>query len=274
MQAANRLQKTLRTGSGVAYGTWQMFPGTHLSRAIARSGFDWILVDTEHGNLEDSAMHESINAIAGCGVSPIVRVPAAEGWMVKRALDAGAHGIMVPLVSTAEEAMKVVSYSKFPPMGVRGFGSPFSMGAFGVSTAVEYLQQANESLLTVVQIETKQALENVDEIAAVEGIDVLFVGPFDLGNSIGHPITSENIHPELQAGIKKVLDAANRAGKRSGIYCTGGEQARMYVEQGFHMVAVAADTVAVESFFSASLKTARGGDSADDVEKSTGPFDR
>jgi 4-hydroxy-2-oxoheptanedioate aldolase len=127
-------------------------------------------------------MHDSIHAIASCGVSPVVRIPANEGWMVKRALDAGAHGIVVPLLYTVEDATKLVQTAKFPPVGQRGFGSPFSMGSFDVKgklTGYEYMTNANDNLLTIVQIETKEAFENVEAIAAVPGIDVLFVGPWE-----------------------------------------------------------------------------------------------
>jgi 4-hydroxy-2-oxoheptanedioate aldolase len=161
MQNANRFQKALRTGSGLSFGAWQMLPGSNLSRAIAKTGYDWVCVDCEHGNIADSQMHECVNAIAACGVSPIVRIPANEGWMVKRVLDAGAHGVVVPLLYTAEDAKKLVQAAKFPPLGQRGYGSPFSMSAFGDPSGLEYLQQANEGLLTIVQIETKEAFENV-----------------------------------------------------------------------------------------------------------------
>jgi hypothetical protein len=115
-------------------------------------------------SLPDSEMHESVHAIASCNVSPIVRIPANEGWMVKRALDAGAHGIIVPLLTSVEEAKKLVQAAKFPPYGKRGFGSPFSMGAFdmkGDLSGFDYMKNANDNLLTVVQIETKEALECV-----------------------------------------------------------------------------------------------------------------
>jgi len=107
--------------------------------------------------------------------------------------------------------------------------------------ASDYLQQANDALLTMVQIETKEALENVDEIAAVPGIDVLFVGPFDLGNNIGHPIIDGKMHENLHAAIARVLKAANSAGKKAGIFCTSGEQSKGYADQGFHMISVATD---------------------------------
>jgi 4-hydroxy-2-oxoheptanedioate aldolase len=205
-------------------------------------------------------MHEAVPAIAACGVSPIVRIPDNQGFLVKRtcltipktldeadryptgALDSGAHGVLVPLLYTAEDAKKLVLSAKFPPQGQRGFGSPFPMERFHPDLgAGDYLQQANDAILTMVQIETKQAVENVDAIAAVPGIDVLFVGPFDLGNNIGHPILDGKMHDNLHAAISKILKAANTAGKKAGIFCTSGEQAKGYSQQGFHMISVATD---------------------------------
>ncbi|KAL1862216.1 hypothetical protein Plec18170_001041 [Paecilomyces lecythidis] len=205
-------------------------------------------------------MHEAVAAIAATGVSPIVRIAANEGWMVKRALDSGAHGIVVPLLYTADDARRLVESAKFPPVGRRGFGSPFAMGSTGNVTGVEYLQQANDALLTIVQIETKEALENVEEIAKVPGIDVLFVGPWDLGNNIGRPVLGA-FHDELSAAIERIRKAAADAGKRSGIYCVGGEAAKKYADQGFHMISVVADAVALPSYLSNALETAQGGKS-------------
>ncbi|KAL1962867.1 hypothetical protein VTN77DRAFT_9142 [Rasamsonia byssochlamydoides] len=260
MQAANRLLRALRTDSGVSFGAWQMLPGANHARFMARSGYDWICVDTEHGNIADWQMHEAVAAIAAEGVSPIVRIAANEAWMVKRALDTGAHGIVVPLLYTADDARRLVESAKFPPQGRRGFGSPFAMGPTGGVSQFEYLQTANDSLLTIVQIETKEALENVEEIAKVPGIDVLFVGPWDLGNNIGRPVQGE-FHEDLNAAIERIRKAAVDNGKRAGIYCVGGEAARKYAEQGFHMISVVADAVALPTFLSNALETAKGGKS-------------
>lgn len=143
---------------------------------------------------------------------------------------------------------------KFPPQGSRGFGSPFPMGSFGSGlTQLEYLRQANDSLVTIVQIETKEALSNIDEIAKTPGIDVLFVGPFDLGNSIGHPIDGE-MAPELKESIARVLRSANEAGKACGIYATSGAQAQNYAQQGFHLISAATDVSSLSSSMTAALK--------------------
>jgi 4-hydroxy-2-oxoheptanedioate aldolase len=258
MQEASTLGKSMLSGKP-SMGLWQMIPGSNVSRVMARCGPEWILVDQEHGNIDDGAMHEAVAAIAACGVSPIVRVPDNQGWMVKRALDAGAHGILVPLLYTPEDAKRLVSSAKFPPTGQRGFGSPFPMERFHPSlSSGDYLQQANDALITMVQIETKEALANVEAIAAVPGVDVLFVGPFDLGNNIGHPIIDGVMHENLHAAIQKVHDTAKAAGKKSGIFCTSGEQGKKYADMGFQVISVATDMMILPQALTGALYAAKG----------------
>lgn len=129
-------------------------------------------------------------------------------------------------------------------------------GAKGVYQ-VEYLQQANEALVTIVQIETKEALANVKEIAETPGVDVLLIGPFDLGNNIGHPILGE-MHEELKSAITRIHNAAQAAGKRTGIYCTSGQQAKEYADRGFHMISAVTDVATLGAAADAALKAARG----------------
>jgi 4-hydroxy-2-oxoheptanedioate aldolase len=187
MQNANVLLRKLNTDKGHSFGAWQTFAGAHLSSTLARTGVDWVLIDCEHGNIGgmlaeifhrgllftkttlDNEMHDAVRAVASCDVSPIVRIPENQGWMVKRALDAGAHGILVPMLRSIDDAKKVVLNAKFPPRGIRGFGSPFSTGAFNTRPRLndwDYLTNANDSLLTIVQIETREALNNVRHQAA------------------------------------------------------------------------------------------------------------
>ncbi|KAL4744482.1 hypothetical protein BDW72DRAFT_208976 [Aspergillus terricola var. indicus] len=218
MQAANRLQKALKAGAP-AFGAWQMLPGTNLTRTICRSApnIDWLLVDLEHGNVSDDGMHEIIAAAAACGASPIVRVAEGQHWMIKRTLDAGAHGIMVPMIETVDDARRVVEYSKFPPRGKRGFEPLLVVDKF-VSTGangkirqlagVEYLQQADEGC----------ALENVDAIAAIDGIDVLFIGPLISG-----------LRSRAVDAILRVYRTGRRNGKAVGVYCDTGEQGKTVV---------------------------------------------
>ncbi|KAI9172044.1 Cysteine and histidine-rich domain-containing protein [Paramyrothecium foliicola] len=262
MEASNKLKSAFKEGR-TSLGMWQMIPGANVSRILARTGVDWVLVDCEHGNIDDGAMHEAVPAIAALGASPLVRIPDMQSWMIKRALDSGAHGILVPLLRTVDEAKQLVQSAKFPPRGKRGFGSPLAMERFNpVPTFTEYLQQANDALLTMVQIETQEALEAVDEIAAVDGIDVLFIGPFDLGNNIGYPILNGAVAPELKDAIKKILTAARKAGKKCGIYASSGEQAREFKEQGFDMMNVATDHTILEHVVNQQLSIAQGGQQA------------
>ncbi|OBT54090.1 hypothetical protein VE04_06255 [Pseudogymnoascus sp. 24MN13] len=244
MPASTRLREALAKGE-TSLGMWQMLPGANISRILASSGIDWVLLDCEHGNIDDQTMHDAVPAIAALGVSPIVRVPDMQGWMVKRALDSGAHGILVPLLRTAEDARRLVRNTKFPPQGLRGFGSPIAPERFSLSLT-GYLLEANSMLLTMAQIETQEALDNVDEIATVDGIDVLFVGPFDLGNNIGYPILDGIMVPQLKVAISNILVAAHNASKKAGIYCTGGEQAKQFTDLGFDMINVATDYSALQ----------------------------
>lgn len=204
-------------------------------------------------------MHECVAAIAACGVSPVVRVAEGQHWMIKRALDAGAHGIMVPLIRSVEDAKKVVNYSKFPPTGTRGLGSPFSMEKFSHEISqMQYFQEANEGIVITVQIETAEALKCVSEIAAVPGIDVLLIGPYDLGNSIGHPVLKAEFDPELKDAIAAIHKAAQDAGKKTAIFCGDGKTARSYADQGFNMVNIMTDVGALGRSFAGASEEAQG----------------
>jgi 4-hydroxy-2-oxoheptanedioate aldolase len=202
-------------------------------------------------------MHEAVVAIAKEGVSPLVRIAANEAWMVKRALDSGAHGIVVPLIYTVEDAKRLVSSAKFPPQGNRGFGSPLPVQCFNDESLGYYLQNANSTLQTIVQIETASALEHVREIAALPGVDCLLIGPFDLGNNIGRPILGE-MHQELKDAIEKIKEAAHAEGKKVGIYTNSGAEAKVYADRGFDMISILTDQMALTAAFSQSLATANG----------------
>ena len=268
MQTANHLLTTLHK-SHPSFGAWQMLPGPNLTRTICRSSPNliWLLVDLEHGNISDDSMHEIVAAAAACAVSPIVRVPEGQQWMIKRALDSGAHGILVPMLESVQDARDVVRYSKLPPVGCRGLESLLAVEKFVQQyrneeggmvvrelSGAEYAEQANESLVIAVQIETKAALENVREIAAVPGIDVLFIGPFDLGINIGHPISGSGVmDAELVDAIQTIHEAAQAAGKKTGIYCDSGEQAREYADRGFCMMSAMTDMVGIRKVFGQSF---------------------
>lgn len=156
--------------------------------------------------------------------------------------------MLVPLIRSRADAEAVVQACKFPPLGARGFGSPFPMQTFSPTlTAADYLEQSNESLITAVQIETQEALNDVFSIADVPGIDILFVGPYDLGNSIGRPVKDGKMHAELEAAITRVLEAATAAGKVAGIFCSSGAEALKFQHLGFRMINVTTDVACLLS---------------------------
>ncbi|KAJ3867690.1 Pyruvate/Phosphoenolpyruvate kinase-like domain-containing protein [Lentinula novae-zelandiae] len=244
-------------------GSWLMLPGASLARMVAQMGYDFVLVDCEHGNLADADMHASVGAIAAQGVSPVVRIPAPENWIVKRTLDTGAHGILCPMMSTSEEARKLVSYAKFPipksqstpdtTSGIRGVGSPFAPAVFG-QRMDDYIASANRNTFIAVQIETVEGLENCEEIARVDGIDMLFVGPNDLCSSMGYPALEHASITEVQDAVQRVLSAAKAAGKYAGMFCTSAEQVQARYKQGFDFMNLGADVVALAMWNAAELE--------------------
>lgn len=216
-------------------GVWLTLPSTAVARTLASAPYvSWVLVDAEHGLINDTFFYDLNNTIASCGASPIVRIPSEEPWLAKRALDSGAHGIMVPLANSAEAVRKIVSMTKYPPDGIRGFG-PMYTHATGKLEA-EYKETANQDLLVAVQIEHPNAVKEIEEIVET-GIDIAFIGPFDLAVSMGVEFGGE----EHEEAIAKVLAACQKAGKAAGIYCVDGRQAKKRFDQGFQMASVTAD---------------------------------
>ncbi|KAK7409082.1 hypothetical protein QQX98_008743 [Neonectria punicea] len=257
----SRLRESLERAKdrrGPSVGQWLEFPGYTLARTIASLGEDWVLIDCEHGNIDDNNMYLQVGAISSSGASPIVRVPAGEPWMIKRVLDAGAHAIMVPMCETKEQAEAIVRAAKYPsdswPQGLRGTGAMFAPAAFN-QTGRDYLLRANDNVMICVQIESRKALENVEEIANVEGIDMLFIGPNDLASSLGYFAYNHASIPEVQQATDRILRATLDAGKYAGHFALSAEIAAQRYNQGFHFVNCGADIVAVTAWMSTEMGT-------------------
>ncbi|GLA86100.1 hypothetical protein AtubIFM56815_010350 [Aspergillus tubingensis] len=258
-----RLQASLERATarqGPSIGQWLEFPGYSLARTVAPLGADWVLIDCEHGDIDDKAMYLQVGAVSSAGVSPIVRIPSSEPWMMKRALDCGAHAIMVPMCETKEQAEAIVRGCKYPssqwPQGLRGAGAMFAPAAFNQSGR-EYLTHANDNVVIIVQIESRMAVENCAAIAAVPGIDMLFVGPNDLASSLGYFALDHAQIPEVQEATDRVLQAAKGAGKYAGHFALSADVAAAKYHQGFDFVNFGADIVALTSWMSAELTSLR-----------------
>ena len=214
--------------------------GSSISVEIAgQCGFDWFMIDLEHGSGNWEILGRQLQALNGSPTAPVVRLPANQPVLFKRALDMGASGVMIPQIGSVQEARQAVASLRYPPEGIRGAaGSPRAAG-FGTNFS-EYFSRANKDLITVIQIERKEALDCIDEIAAVDGVDVLFIGPLDLSISLGIPMQFD--HPLFLEARKKVVKAALLAGKAPGITTPNADQLQEVIDLGFTFLAVGGDT--------------------------------
>jgi 4-hydroxy-2-oxoheptanedioate aldolase len=236
----NHVKARLRAGEP-SLGAWLALPGVPVARALARVGFEWLTVDMEHSAQDPALMAQTVAAIAeGEGCAPLVRVPNNRVEWFKWALDAGAWGVIVPMVSTRAEAEQAVQWSRFPPVGTRSIGGIFAPYSFRASRD-DYMARINDEILVVVQIESVQALDNLDAILSVPGIDVAFVGPNDLHAQMHLPPSSEGAEPAFVAALEQIKQAARRHGVPLGIYSSSGEAAAARIREGFQMVCATSD---------------------------------
>lgn len=238
-------------------GLWLGLPQASSARLLARLELDWLLIDTEHAPIDRRTLAHMVAAVAEAGgPAPLVRVAQASAENIKQALDAGAYGVLAPMINTRREAGQVVAWARFPPEGQRSFGSAYAGLAFGLSSG-EYLRQANAHTLAMIQIESQAALGNLDEIFSTPGLDLAFVGPIDLSISLGLEPLPENPHPRFQEAIQEIIRAGRAHNLPLGIYCSSGPAAAGRIRQGFLFVNVASDTGAMLRGVQAELEASR-----------------
>src|SRR5919107_3001430 len=218
-------------------GPWLMAAAPATAEALGYAGFDFLVVDMEHVPIEISDLAGILRAIGCTPADAVVRLAWNDQVLVKRVLDAGAQTIMLPFVQNAEEARQAVSYAKYPPEGVRGVAAVHRGSRFG--RAADYLKRANDGVAGIVQLETPEAIERLPEIAAVPGIDALFVGPGDLAAAMGH--IGNIAHPEVQALIGRAAAMAHAAGKPVGILGPDPDMVGRFIAYGYNYVAVGSD---------------------------------
>jgi 2-keto-3-deoxy-L-rhamnonate aldolase RhmA len=218
-------------------GTWLMAAAPSTAEAMGYTGFDFLVVDMEHVPIEISDLAQILRAIGCTPADAVVRLAWNDQVLVKRALDAGAQTIMLPFVQNADEARQAVSFAKYPPEGVRGVAAVHRGSRFG--RAADYLKRANDQVAVIVQLETPEAIERLPEIAAVPGVDALFVGPGDLSASMGY--IGNIAHPEVQAFIEKAAKDCHAAGKPVGIVGPNPDMVRRFIGYGYDFAAIASD---------------------------------
>lgn len=232
--------KDILSEKGAALGAWCMIPDPLCVEAISAQGFDWLCVDMQHGCMGYETAIAMIRATDLASVAPVVRVPWNEPGVIGRVLDAGALGIIVPMIETARDAEDAVQAAMYPPMGRRSFG-PVRVG---MRDGPGYFAGANERIAVIPMIETREALENVEEIVAVPGVAAAFVGPFDLSVALGLPPKDNDGEAAFDAALARVLAACESAGKPAAILSNallGADRAR----RGFKIISVTTDIAAL-----------------------------
>jgi len=218
-------------------GTWISSGSPNVVDVLRNLRFDWFVLDMEHSPISVETVAAMIQVLNGSKITPLVRVGEIDQALFKSVLDSGAHGLVVPMVNTAEEAERAVRFCKYPPRGVRGVAA-VKASDYGFSMA-DYIRTANDQVTLIVQIETPEALQNVGEILAVEGVDVAFVGPSDMTMTLG--LVDDRGNPRVLEAMSNVVKACEAAGKTAGTLATSPEEIRRDLEMGFRFLSLATD---------------------------------
>jgi 4-hydroxy-2-oxoheptanedioate aldolase len=235
----NKVKQKLRRGQPTI-GTWLSMGHLHAARILARCGFDWLTLDVEHAPYDWREIATVVASIADAGCVPLIRVPDGSHTWIKRALDAGAFGIVVPMVETVDQARAIISASKYPPEGQRSCGGGMHNLNFDCSSE-EYYLAANEQILVVLQTESPKGIENASEIYALPGCDAIFIGPNDLRFQMRQPDGTFPTEEELEKAVQRCVAIGRDLRKPVGIHVFTDEQANRRIGQGMQFVAVSSD---------------------------------
>ena len=236
-----------------AIGAWLGSASPIVAEQMAHAGYDWLCVDGEHSPVDILTMVHMMQAISTTDTIPIARVQWNDPVQVKRVLDGGAYGVVIPWVNSKAEAEQAVAACRYPPQGIRGMG-PYRGGMYG---GPDYAAHANDEIVCIIQIETIGAVENIDEILSVPGVDSTLIGPADLAMSMGIPVLPDNPHPDHVAACAEVLAGAKRNGVTPGIYCAHAEEAARRVTEGWKFLNIGTDGQYIAQGARQGVKTVR-----------------
>jgi 4-hydroxy-2-oxoheptanedioate aldolase len=251
---ANKFKRALATGRP-QYGLWLGLPDNSVAEIAAGAGFDWLLIDHEHAPFELRDIMSHLQAIAPYPVAPIVRPVEGSPALLKKLLDIGVQSFLIPMVDTAAQARALVTALRYPPAGKRGLGTSMARAA-GWNRVPDYLHKANEEICLIVQVETTDAMDNLDEILAVEGVDGVFIGPSDLSASMGH--IGNAGHPDVVAAISDALSRIKAAGKYAGLLCLDPKLVDNYIAQGADFIGIGVDSLILAQGMQKVLQQQRG----------------
>lgn len=230
---------------GNAIGTFLGVTNVPLMECLGYTGLDFVIIDTEHGPYDTQPMSDLIKSAELGGMAPIVRIADVTHKEIQRAVDNGAQGIIVPCLRSVDDFKKAVELCKFAPIGNRGFikarGSGFGNEPWAAVSLEEYMKNSNERVLMLPQCETKEALDHIEEIVQIDGLDGIFIGPFDLSISMGIPAKFD--HPDFKKAIERIMKACKDAGKLCMIYANNTGETKEYMNKGVDAVANSIDTI-------------------------------
>lgn len=249
----NALKAAFRQRQPIING-WLAIPSGYSAEIAGHQGYDSVTVDMQHGMIDFASALAMLQAISATPATPLARVNNNDPAQIMRLLDAGAWGIICPMVSTPEQAKQFVAACRYPPLGNRSFG-PARALLYG---GKDYPQYANDEILTLAMIETREGLENLDAILATDGLDGVFIGPNDLSLTLTGCASAESQHPEMLAAVELVVSRSREHNKIAGIFCTSGQAAADRLAQGFHFVTPANDVMQLGRAAREAIALARG----------------
>lgn len=250
----NKLRRAL-LDRAVTLGSWIQIGHPACAEIFARAGFDWVCVDMEHGAIDLETMTDIFRTLDGFDCVPVARLPKNDPVWIHRSLDAGARGLIIPMVKTADEAEAAVREAKYPPRGERGFG--YSRANSHGRDFDAYIAEANDEIAMIMQIEHKDAIANLDAIIEVDGVDGLFIGPLDLSGSMG--LTGQMNHPDVVRSLETYLDACRRHAITAGMHIVrpNADNVEQMLRQGYTMIALGVDNVFLDEGAAAALAAAK-----------------
>jgi len=235
-------------------GAWLSLPNSHTAELLANAGFDWLCIDMQHGLIDYGDIRDMLPAISTTDATPIVRVPGHDSSMIMKVLDAGAMGVIVPLVNSATEAAAAIAACRYPPDGERSFG-PIRAALYG---GRGYVQEANDEIACIVMIETKEGIANLEQIVSTRGLSGVYVGPADLAYALGLSPPGDTDNPLHMATVSNILAACQEHGVAAGIHASSLEYAQRRIAAGFNFVTLGSDVGFMMRSAAAELAAARG----------------
>ena len=250
---ANEIKRRWQAGEACVNG-WCAMPNSFSAELMAHAGWDSLTIDLQHGLVDYQAAVTMLQAISTTAVPPTARVPWVEPGIIMKMLDAGAMGIICPMINTPEDAAKFVGACKYAPLGYRSSGPTRAV----VYAGSDYLSNANEEILAIAMIETTQALDNLDAILDTPGLDGVYIGPTDLAMTMGAPPVLDPTDKDVVVAIERIIDAANARGLGAGIHCATPEYASKMIQRGAKLVTIASDGRILAAAAAAAVKACKG----------------